>query len=78
MSATDVPWVIEGEPGPATLTKWEDDKPIGYEPWCGTCGWHGVVQPLIMGDSEAWEAAGTEGHAHAVETGHDYEDGEPL
>lgn len=74
---TDVPWVIEGDPGPATLTKWEDDKPIGYEPWCGTCGWHGDVQLFSEhGDTEAWQLAGDEGATHVAETGHNYEDDE--
>lgn len=71
----DLPWVIQGEPGPSTLTKWENDAPIGFEPWCGTCGWHGAVQLLANHtDSEAWQLAGDEGLKHMRATGHVYPD----
>jgi hypothetical protein len=68
-----VPWVIEGETGTSILSKWENDEPIGFEPWCATCGWHGKVQRCVVdgeGDSEAWMAACDEGNAHEQATGH--------
>lgn len=76
MSNPTVPWVIEGETGPQTLTKWENDEPIGFEPWCATCGWHGeLVRCVVDGpdDSAAWQLAGAQGEAHVAETGHVWE-----
>lgn len=83
--STKVPWVIEGETGPSTLTKWGKagdpygpDEPIGYESWCATCGWHGNVQLFSEhDDSKAWQLACDEGNEHEEQTGHVWE-GEEL
>ena len=71
----EVPWVIQGEQGPSTLTKWEGDEPVGYEPWCGTCGWHGLVRRFAdHQDSVAWTLACDEGAEHMNASGHTYEE----
>ena len=82
-TTAEVPWVIQGEPGPAILTKWGPDgspygldQPIGYEPWCGTCGWHGDVQPFAEFGDAAWERTFPQAQAHLNETGHVAEDEE--
>lgn len=68
----DVPWVIQGEPGGHTLTKWNGETVEGYQNWCGTCGWHGQVYPTV---DEAY-AQGNDGTQHYVETGHTAPDDE--
>lgn len=77
---SDIPWVIRGEPGPHTLTKWDGDTPLGYEPWCGTCGWHGDLSPYTTPEGEAAAIMATypQAQAHVAATGHRYPDDEPL
>lgn len=74
--STEVPWVMRGEFGLQILTKWEDDVPVGFEPWCGTCGWHGEVQRFVPGapnDHAQWQAALDESRVHLAATGHQSE-----